>query len=105
MINSQKRDIAYTFAHSVHRPVLTQVIDDEWRKEKFTDLDIILTSKIVQTKLNLDQGDEEMQQRIPITEVREWNDVGLQELISQFIDPAHGGEDDLRGGTNLTNLI
>ena len=61
MINSQKRDIAYTFAQSVHRPALTQVIDDEWRKERFTDLDIILTSKIVQTKLNLDQGDEEMQ--------------------------------------------
>lgn len=60
MINSQKRDIAYTFAQSVRRPVLTQIIDDEWRKEKFTDLDIILTSKIVQTKLNLDQGDEEM---------------------------------------------
>ena len=77
MINSQKRDIAYTFAQSVHRPTLSQIIDDEWRKERFTDLDIILTSKIVQTKLNLDQGDDEMQQRIPITEVREWNDVGL----------------------------
>ena len=47
MINSQKRDINYTFAQAVHRPVLTQIIDDEWRKEKFTDLDIILTSKIV----------------------------------------------------------
>ena len=54
MINSQKRDIAYTFAQSVHRPTFSQIIDDEWRKERFTDLDIILTSKIVQTKLNLD---------------------------------------------------
>ena len=29
----------------------------------------------------MEQGDEEMQQRIPITEVREWNDTGLSELI------------------------
>lgn len=47
MINSQKTDVAYSFAGSVHRPILTSVIDDEWRKEKFTDLDIILTSKVV----------------------------------------------------------
>ena len=47
MINSQKTDISYTFAQSVYRPILTQIIDDEWRKEKFTDLDIILTSKVV----------------------------------------------------------
>lgn len=47
MINSQKRDIAFSFAQSCHRPILSQIIDDEWRKEKFTDLDIILTSKIV----------------------------------------------------------
>ncbi len=66
---------------------MTQIIDDEWRREKFTDLDIILLSKTVQTKLNMDQGDEEMQQRIPITEVREWTDTGLNELIAPFTDP------------------
>ena len=37
------------------------LIDDEWRKEKFTDLDIILSTKTVQAKLNLDNGDEEAQ--------------------------------------------
>ena len=40
---------------------MSMLIDDEWRKEKFTDLDIILSTKTVQAKLNLDNGDEEAQ--------------------------------------------
>jgi hypothetical protein len=28
------------------------LIDDDWRREKFADLDIILSTKIVQSKLN-----------------------------------------------------
>lgn len=40
---------------------MTQLIDDDWRREKFTDLDIILSSKTVQAKLNIDSGDEEIQ--------------------------------------------
>ena len=88
MINSQKRDVAYTFVNSLRNPVMSQIIDDEWRKEKFTDLDIILSSKTVQTKLNLDQNEEEGgAQRIPITEVREWADPGLNELITPFTEP------------------
>jgi len=38
---------------------MTMLIDDDWRKETFNDLDIILSTKIVQAKLNLDTGDEE----------------------------------------------
>ena len=59
MINSQKRDVAYSFVGSLRDPVMSQIIDDDWRREKFTDLDIILSSKTVQIKLNMDQGDEE----------------------------------------------
>ena len=88
MINSQKRDIAYSFIGSLSNPVMSQIIDDEWRKEKFTDLDIILSSKTVQIKLNLDQNEEEGQQRIPITEVREWADPGFGELITPFTEPS-----------------
>ena len=36
----------------------------------------------------MDQGDEEGQQRIPITEVREWGDPGLNELITPFTEPS-----------------
>ena len=36
----------------------------------------------------MDQGDEEGQQRIPITEVREWGDPGLNELIIPYTEPA-----------------
>ena len=70
------------------RPTLTQIIDDDWRREKFTDLDIILSTKIVQSKLgNLDSAnDEEAQQRMPITEVREWGDLGVQELIGVWTE-------------------
>ena len=84
---------------------MTQIIDDEWRREKFTDLDIILLSKTVQTKLNMDQGDEEMQQRIPITEVREWTDPGLNELIAPYTDPEFekNHPDDL--GDNNSNKV
>jgi hypothetical protein len=41
------------------RPTLSEIIDDDWRREKFTDLDIILSTKIVQSKLNMDNGDED----------------------------------------------
>jgi hypothetical protein len=44
-----------------YRPTLADVIDDDWRRERFTDLDIILSTKIVQSKLNIDNGDEEAQ--------------------------------------------
>ena len=67
------------------------IIDDDWRREKFTDLDIILSTKIVQSKLNLDTGDEETQQRMPITEVREWNDLGFNELIGAYTDINNSG--------------
>lgn len=40
---------------------MSLLIDDEWRREKFNDLDIILTTKTVQAKLNVDNGDEEAQ--------------------------------------------
>ena len=59
MINSQKRDISYSFVGSLSNPVMSQIIDDDWRREKFSDLDIILSSKTVQIKLNMDQGEEE----------------------------------------------
>ena len=72
---------------SLRSPVMSQIIDDEWRREKFTDLDIIVSSKTVQIKLNMDQGDEESQQRIPITEVKEWVDPGFGELITPFTEP------------------
>ena len=36
-----KRDIMYTFEKSVHKPIHTTIIDDEWRREKFQDLDIV----------------------------------------------------------------
>lgn len=67
---------------------MTQLIDDDWRKEKFTDLDIILSSKTVQAKLNIDSGDEEILQRMPITEVKEWNDLGFNELVLSYTDSA-----------------
>ena len=47
MINSQKRDISYSFFSSLRNPVMSQIIDDDWRREKFTDLDIIVSSKTV----------------------------------------------------------
>ena len=65
---------------------MSQIIDDDWRKEKFTDLDIILSSKTVQAKLNIDSADEEIQQRMPITEIKEWTDLGFNELIGAYTD-------------------
>lgn len=46
-----------------------------------------------------------MQQRIPITEVREWNDTGLSELIQPYTDPAfnqHMLEDENMFGRGAT---
>ena len=90
---------------------MSQIIDDEWRREKFTDLDIILSSKTVQIKLNMDQGDEEGQQRIPITEVREWADPGLSELITPYTEPNLDrlnldcdGQQAAQDGPSLTNI-
>jgi hypothetical protein len=36
MNNTQKRDIYYSFVTHCSRPILTEIIDDDWRKEKFT---------------------------------------------------------------------
>lgn len=40
----------------------------------------------MQAKLNLDSNDDETQQRMPITEVREWNDLGFNELIGVYTE-------------------
>ena len=31
---------------------MADLVDDDWRRERFADLDIILSTKIVQSKLN-----------------------------------------------------
>ncbi len=74
---------------------LSAVIDDEWRAEKFTDLDIILASNTIQRKLSIDNGDEEQAQRMPITEVKEWGDLGVHELIGSWTEPKIGGDDSI----------
>lgn len=59
MINTQKRDISYTFANMLHRPILSEVIDDAWRADRLIDLDIVLDGKqSKQVKLDTNQEDD-----------------------------------------------
>ena len=85
MISTQKRDLVYSFAQVVYRPVLTEVIDDAWRAEKLVDLDMVIPHKTVANKLNQDADDEEHQHRIPILDARTWNDNGISELITPLV--------------------
>ena len=57
MNQTQKRDVQYSFVNFVQNPIYTQIIDDNWRKEKFQSLDIILPTKTIQDKLNSTQNE------------------------------------------------
>eukprot|EP00345_Euplotes_harpa_P009157 CAMPEP_0168332720 /NCGR_PEP_ID=MMETSP0213-20121227/9128_1 /TAXON_ID=151035 /ORGANISM="Euplotes harpa, Strain FSP1.4" /LENGTH=80 /DNA_ID=CAMNT_0008336803 /DNA_START=53 /DNA_END=295 /DNA_ORIENTATION=- len=75
----------YTFEKSMHKSVHSTIIDDEWRKEKFQDLDIVLPPEISKN-FQLQGIDADAQSRLPLSETKEWNDLSLDELINQFTD-------------------
>ena len=85
-----KRDIMYTFEKSVHKPVHTSVIDDEWRKEKLEDLDIFLPPEI-NKNFQMQGMDADSQSRLPFSETKEWTDLSLDELIGKYADPQNQG--------------
>ena len=61
---------------------MSEIIDEAWRADKLTDLDIVVSHSTLKSKLSvLDPNDPEQQQRIPISEQRTWNDNGMAELI------------------------
>ena len=109
MNNTQKRDIHYTFVNVLQNPVHSQVIDDQWRKERFQNLDIILPNRITQFHLNNDQNETDpfsgsasnkdggmvgpggqniaimagSKTNVPVREARRWDDLGLTDLITK----------------------
>jgi hypothetical protein len=40
------------------KPIFTQIIDEDWRREKFSDLDIVLPANTFNTKINIDNFDD-----------------------------------------------
>jgi len=81
MNSSQKKDISYSFSNSCVKAVYTSIIDDEWRKEKFSDLDIVLPVVAINNKMNFDGFDEFDSVGRMGGEMKEWPDLGQTELI------------------------
>ncbi|CAI2385572.1 unnamed protein product [Moneuplotes crassus] len=77
----------YSFEKSVIfcKPIYTEIIDDEWRKETLQDLDLVIGSAAINTDMSKNY-ERDLSQRLPTTEAKEWNDLSLEELITKFTD-------------------
>jgi hypothetical protein len=73
----QSRDIHYTFAGNLHRPIYADLIDEAWRSDRLVDLDIVLPPKAFQSRITTNQDDPDAQLRVPILEQKTWNDNGV----------------------------
>lgn len=85
---------------------MTEIIDEAWRADKLTDLDIVVSNSTLKSKLSvLDPNDPEQQQRIPISEQRTWNDYGMAELISPLTADLFQNEDPVfQSGPNIRHI-
>ena len=110
MNRTQKRDIQYSFCSSLYSPLHIHAIDDNWRKEKFTQLDLIIPHHIVQSSFRSDRnetdplagaaaigakhdgasgsgaGAQGAARMASIAEVRRWDDLCMGELLNKKID-------------------
>jgi hypothetical protein len=82
MNRSFNRDIKYTFAKRWYyyskfslKPINTILIDDDWIKEKNIVMDVIIPAKY------LDQLEDDNLKHN--TELKGWNDNGIDELIAK----------------------
>lgn len=86
----------------LHKPILSDIIDDAWRADRLIDLDIVLDAKQSKhVKLTSDNTEEEQAnpQRVPIAETRVWTDNGISELITPLTQ-----EHDLRMDIELPKI-
>ena len=103
MNRSQKRDIQYNFINSLRNPLHMHVIDDNWRKEKFTNLDLIIPNRIVQEHLKSDHNESDPLAGgatiatkdgaaansggsggvTSIAQARRWDDLCMNELLNE----------------------
>ena len=97
MNQGQKRDISYTFSQFLPNSLSSQIIDDNWRKEKFTNLDIILQTSTIQDRLSQDdelnrgdmngyRGDNPGGRDIPISQKKRWDDLCMNEMLNQYVN-------------------
>eukprot|EP00343_Euplotes_focardii_P009214 CAMPEP_0205824912 /NCGR_PEP_ID=MMETSP0206-20130828/23220_1 /ASSEMBLY_ACC=CAM_ASM_000279 /TAXON_ID=36767 /ORGANISM="Euplotes focardii, Strain TN1" /LENGTH=81 /DNA_ID=CAMNT_0053123471 /DNA_START=36 /DNA_END=281 /DNA_ORIENTATION=- len=75
----------YSFEKSVRKPIYTQIIDDEWRNERLQDLDIVIGANVLTQDIK--ENFERDAARAPTNDIKDWNDLGLEELISKYTDP------------------
>ena len=105
MNRSQKRDMQYSFINSLRNPLHMHVIDDNWRKEKFTNLDLIIPNRIVQEHLKSDHNESDPlaggatiaskdgttansggSTVTSIAQARRWDDLCMNELLNEKIE-------------------
>lgn len=67
---------------------MADVIDDEWRREKFNDLDVVLPFSVSKTIQMESYADTDNQRGLPISETKEWNDLGMNDLIESKLQPS-----------------
>lgn len=75
MNQTYNRDIKYTFLKRCVKPIQTNMIDDDWIKEKNIEMEIMIPMK------NLDVIDENIFK--VSNDILNWNDVGMDELLGK----------------------
>ncbi|KAL4501657.1 hypothetical protein ABPG72_018708 [Tetrahymena utriculariae] len=106
MISSQKRDGTFIFSmqQKIHipslfilinffvskqnssNPLLSVIVDNEWRKESFKNVNIFIPEGAKLT-INNDANDtHEPSLKFPIEKIKEWNDIGIHELLGKYTD-------------------
>jgi len=95
MNSTQKRDIYYSFVKTARKPVLTSIIDEEWRRQTLKgifyifhslELDIKLPANL-NNKFNVEANNESENRRGNLNpETKDWPDLGINELVSIFLD-------------------
>ncbi len=75
MNQNYNRDIKYTFLRRCVKPIQTNLIDEEWIKEKNIEMEIIIPFK------NMDGIEEDLMKNT--NEMLNWNDVGIEELLGK----------------------
>jgi hypothetical protein len=81
-----KKDMHYCFIDRCSKPIYSDIIDDEWRKEKFEDLDIELPQDL-NIKFSMDNADDlENDKCKSIPECKTWADSGTADLILPYTE-------------------
>jgi hypothetical protein len=61
-------------------PLISVIVDNDWRKDSLRDLDIFIPSH---AKTQAEEGPENLNKLLPPEKTKEWTDIGINRKIYQ----------------------